>query len=138
MKDDRAEQQAEAGSGTMRIDKWLWAARFYKTRSLAATAIDSGRVEINGERIKRARSVATGDLVSMRSGPYTTVVEVVAVSEKRGPAPQAAKLFRETDASKVARETIQKQIANMPVRQAGDGRPTKKERRQLRSLRGDD
>ncbi|MDQ3673538.1 MAG: RNA-binding S4 domain-containing protein [Gemmatimonadota bacterium] len=121
----------------MRLDKWLWAARFFKTRSLAATAIESGKVEVNGERAKRARQLQAGDSVAIRLGPYTHQIEVLALSERRGPATQAAALYAETPEGKKARELLRAQMkAASPAFGYDSGKPTKKDRRALERLRG--
>jgi len=120
----------------VRLDKWLWAARFYKTRGLAAEAIDGGKVQLNGERAKRAKSVQVGDEVRVRSGPYEHVVEVTGVAERRGSAAIAATLYRETEASRAARETVAAHVKAMQVQTRYEsGRPTKRDRRQLDELR---
>ncbi len=121
----------------VRLDKWLWAARFFKTRSLAATAIESGKVEVNGERAKRARQLQAGDSVAIRLGPYTHQIEVLALSERRGPATQAAALYAETPEGKKARELLRAQMkAASPAFGYDSGKPTKKDRRALERLRG--
>jgi len=120
----------------VRLDKWLWAARFFKTRSLAATAIETGKVEVNGERAKRAKQLQAGDKVAIRLGPYTHDVQVVALSETRGPAAQAALLYAETEESKKARELLRVQMkAAAPAFGYDSGKPTKKDRRALQKLR---
>jgi ribosome-associated heat shock protein Hsp15 len=119
-----------------RIDKWLWSARFFRTRSLAADALDRGKVEVNGERAKRARSVAPGDVVAIRRGPYTWTVVVRALAVSRRSASEAAQMYEETDDSRKLRDQVRSNIASLPIRPAGEGRPSKKERRQLRELRG--
>ena len=88
--------QNKTESTKLRIDKWLWAARFFKTRSLAIAAIESGKVEVNETRVKPAKTIDAGDMVAIRLGPYQFVVEVLALSDKRGPAQQAQKLYKET------------------------------------------
>ncbi len=123
----------------MRLDKWLWAARFYKTRSLAAGAIEAGRVEVNGERAKRARQLQPGDTVRVRLGPYAHVVAVLKLSERRGPASVAATLFEETAESRKTRETLQVQMkAAQTAFGYESGRPTKKDRRDIERLRRKD
>ncbi len=87
----------------VRVDKWLWAARFFKSRSIAVTAIEGGKVTVNGERVKPSREVKNGDSVRVRLGPYEHVVIVRAISDRRGPATQAALLYEETAESRVAR-----------------------------------
>jgi len=116
----------------LRIDKWLWAARFYKTRSLAADAVEGGKVQVNGERVKPAKALKPGDLLSIRNGPYAWEITVFALSERRGSAAEAAKLYSESDESRKARED---KIALMKVERQSNpfpgGRPTKKARRQI-------
>jgi ribosome-associated heat shock protein Hsp15 len=123
----------------LRIDKWLWAARFYKTRSLACDEIDKGRVQVNGAVVKPAREVKAGDSVQLRSGPLTRTVTVRAVSDKRGPAPVAALLFQETEASVQQRQQAaeQRRLAPEPALTLTQGRPTKRDRRDADKLRGD-
>lgn len=117
------------------MDKWLWAARFYKTRSLAAQAIDSGKVKVNAERVKKSRTIAIGEELSVRGGPYERVVIVRALTEVRGAATIAATLYEETAASREARERIA--VMNKAM---GDalikGKPSKHQRRQIDRFRG--
>ncbi len=122
----------------LRIDKWLWAARFYKTRSLACDEIDKGRVHINGAPVKPAREVKAGDCLQLRSGTITRTVTVLAVSDKRGPAPVAALLFQETEASVQQRQQAaeQRRLAPEPALTLTQGRPTKRDRRDADKLRG--
>lgn len=125
----------KATPASVRLDKWLWAARFYKTRSLAAQAIDSGKAKVNGERVKKSRTVAVGEELSIRSGPYERVVTVRALSEVRGAAPIAAALYEETAASREARDRIaamNKAMGDALIK----GRPTKQQRRQIDRFRG--
>jgi ribosome-associated heat shock protein Hsp15 len=120
----------------VRLDKWLWAARFYKTRSLAADAVEKGKVEVNGERAKRAKLLQAGDSLRIRLGPYHHVVTVRAVSEKRGPATVAAKLYEESAEGRKAREAMQIQVkAAQSVPGYERGRPSKKDRREIERLR---
>jgi ribosome-associated heat shock protein Hsp15 len=120
----------------VRLDKWLWAARFFKTRALAATAIETGKVEVNGERVKRAKQLQIGDSLRIRLGPYQHLVTVRAVSEQRGPAAIAAKLYEETEEGRKAREAIQLQMkVSRSVPGYDRGRPTKKDRRDLERVR---
>lgn len=117
----------------VRLDKWLWAARFYKTRSLAADEIAKGRAEVNGQPAKPAREVRVGDTVLLRQGPVQRTVEVVALSNVRGPAPVAQALYRET-ADSIQRREAQAQARRMgsePALAIEAGRPTKRDRRQL-------
>ena len=119
----------------VRLDKWLWAARFFKTRSIAAEAVNGGKVDVNGERAKRARLLQVGDRVSVRHPPFETHVVVRVVSEHRGRAADAARLYEETPSSRAARETMALQLRSLPGA-AERGRPTKKDRRVLERWRG--
>jgi len=120
----------------IRLDKWLWAARFFKTRALATEAINGGKVHLNTQRVKPARAIKIGDTITIRKGPYKYIVEVMALSARRGPATAAAKLYAETEQSQLARsqlaEQLRAQIAFLPLRDKG--RPTKKSRRQIISF----
>jgi ribosome-associated heat shock protein Hsp15 len=117
----------------LRIDKWLWAARFFKTRSLAAEEIGKNRVQVNGDVAKASREVKAGDTVAMRMGPLTRTVTVRGLSGQRGPAPVAQQLYEETA------ESLAAQAAFREMRRAGiepaltieQGRPTKRDRREL-------
>jgi ribosome-associated heat shock protein Hsp15 len=124
---------------SVRLDKWLWAARFYKTRALAAHAIAAGRVEVNGAPAKAARGLSIGDRLRVRKPPYAFIIRVLAVSEQRGPAKQAVTLYEEDSEGKAARERLahQLRIAPSPAFD-GKGRPTKRDRRELDRLRGDE
>ena len=120
----------------VRLDKWLWAARVYKTRSLAAEAIEKGKVEVNGERAKRAKSLQAGDSLTIRLGPYQHMITVRALSERRGPASFAATLYEESAEGRKAREAMQIQVkAAQTVPGYDRGRPTKKDRREIERLR---
>lgn len=121
----------------LRIDKWLWAARFYKTRSLATDEINKGRVQVNGQAAKPSREVKPGDTVALRSGPVLRTVQVLALSGVRGPAPVAQALYAETPDSLAARALAaeQRRLAPEPAHAQTDGRPTKRDRRQLQGLR---
>jgi ribosome-associated heat shock protein Hsp15 len=120
----------------VRVDKWLWAARFFKSRSLAVEAITGGKVEVNGVRVKPAHEVKAGDSVRVRVAPYDHVLMVRAVSDRRGPAAQAALLYDETAESRTAREKLRWQLRHAaPVMEPGTGRPTKKDRRMLGRLK---
>jgi ribosome-associated heat shock protein Hsp15 len=119
----------------MRLDKWLWAARFFKTRSLAQQAIEAGRVKLNEQRVKPAHTLKAGDRVSVRVGETEWHVHARALSEKRGPAEQARKLYEETDASRVERERRAdlRRWGAEPAAQI-KGRPTKRDRRRMEEL----
>ena len=122
----------------MRLDKWLWAARFFKTRSLAQQAIAAGRVKLNDERVKPAHVLKAADSLSVRIGELDWQLKVVALSDKRGPAEQARKLYAETEASRAERERRAdlRRFGAEPAA-ALKGRPTKRDRRRLDRLEGD-
>lgn len=117
-------------SESVRVDKWLWAARFFKTRQLAIEAVNAGRVEVNGERAKPAKAVKPGDTLMVRKPPYEFHLAVAGVSVKRGAATVARELYRETAASQAAREKLAAELREMPP-PLFKGRPTKKDRRVL-------
>ena len=121
----------------LRIDKWLWAARFYKTRSLAAEEIDKGRVAVNGQQVKPARELKVGDTVAMRREGVTRTVVVQGLSAVRGPAPVAQQLYQETAESVEARAQAaeQRRLAREPALSIEHGRPTKRGRRELEEAR---
>ncbi len=117
----------------LRLDKWLWAARFYKTRALATDEIDRGRVRVNEQVVKPARELKPGDLVELRQGVVLRTVLVRGLSAVRGPAPVAQQLYEETPASIAAREAAaeRRRLAPEPAEALVQGRPTKRDRRQL-------
>jgi ribosome-associated heat shock protein Hsp15 len=132
---DRDEGDGE--DGRIRLDKWLWAARFYKTRSLASEAIAGGKVQVNGDRAKRARPLVVGDEVRVRQGPYESLVVVRALSARRGPASVAAELYQERPESRAAREAMALQLKTLHAAFVPEkGRPTKRDRRDLERLKG--
>ena len=134
----RAPNSGDEGHGVVavRMDKWVWAARFFKTRSLAVDAIDGGKVELNGSGVKPSREVKPGDEVRLRLGPYIHIVTVRGVSDRRGPAAVAATLYEETSDSRNAREKHAWTLKHAaPVMDPGEGRPTKKDRRDLGKLK---
>jgi len=116
----------------VRIDKWLWAARFYKTRSLAADALDAGKAKLNGERVKPAKLLKPGDVLSIRNGQLSWEITVLALSERRGSAMVASTLYSESDDSRMQRE---RQSARLKAERIANpfpgGRPTKRARRQI-------
>jgi ribosome-associated heat shock protein Hsp15 len=120
----------------LRVDKWLWAARFFKTRSAAQQAVESGRVKLNGERVKPAKDVRVDDELTIGIGAYEWTVRVVQLSDKRGPATVARTLYAEDEASRLQREEqiALRKLAAEPA-QERHGRPTKRERRQLERWR---
>lgn len=116
----------------VRLDKWLWAARFFKTRSLAITAIKGGKITVNGQQAKPAREIMVGDLLTIRQGQDRKSVFVLALSAQRGPATVAQTLYEETAESveQRNREKTLRQLAGIQ-RPRGEGRPTKRQRRQI-------
>jgi ribosome-associated heat shock protein Hsp15 len=127
------------GPGRVRLDKWLWAARFFKTRALAVAAIDGGKVRVSQDRVKRAKLIQPGDLVDVRLGPYLHVVRVMGLSERRGPPAVAQALYEETAESVKERERVAFQLKagrEMFATEAGE-RPTKRDRRRLEQFRRD-
>ena len=125
--------ETKAPMERLRIDKWLWAARFYKTRTLASEEIGKGRVAINGQEAKAAREVKVGDTVSVRRDSVTRTVVVRGLSGMRGPAPVAQQLYEETPESIAEREKAaeQRRYAREPALAIDQGRPTKRQRREL-------
>ncbi len=115
----------------VRIDKWLWAARFFKSRSLAARAVEGGRVKLNGERVKPARELNIGDELAIRIGELEWVVSVALLADRRGPAEAARRLYAETEASRSRRLEAARKLHAGPVREER-GRPTKRDRRMIR------
>ncbi len=124
---------------SVRLDKWLWAARFFKTRALAAQAVAGGKVELHGLKPKPAKPVHPGDEIRLRLGPYEYLLTVRALSERRGPATEAAKLYVEDPASRMRRERLAEQHRLASVAFAhGEGKPSRKERREISRLKGKD
>jgi len=122
----------------VRLDRWLWAARFFKTRALAAAAIGGGKVEVGGARAKRAKLLAVGDWLRIRRGPFEYRVVVRGLSEHRGPPAAAAALYEEDAEGRRLRERLAEQLRVAPsLRYEGKGRPTKRERREIEKLRGE-
>ena len=121
----------------MRIDKWLWAARFFKTRALASRSCDLGRIESNGVDAKPAREVRVGDILRIKNDAGEFQVEILALSEIRGPAPVAQKLYQESDASREMRLKLAEERKVMAqVEGFREGKPSKRDRRQIGRLRG--
>ncbi|WP_325345613.1 RNA-binding S4 domain-containing protein [Xylophilus sp.] len=123
----------------MRLDKWLWCARFYKTRALAVEEIGRGRVQVNGQDAKPARELRVGDAVALRQGPVARTVVVRGLSGARGPAPVAQRLYEETAESIAARARAaeQRRLAPEPALSLHEGRPTKRDRREIERTRRD-
>ena len=124
----------------LRIDKWLWAARFYKTRSLAVEEIDKGRVRVNDLEAKPSREVKVGDTVTLRQGTVIRTVVVQGISSQRGPAPVAQQLYEETEESLAlkAQAAEQRHLTSDPASSLEHGRPTKRDRRSLDKAQGKD
>jgi ribosome-associated heat shock protein Hsp15 len=124
---------APAIAPKVRLDKWLWAARFFKTRSLGADEIGKGRVQVNGQTAKASREVRVGDQIELRQGVVMRTIVVAGVSEHRGPAPQAQRLYTETPQSvaRRAEEALRRRLHAEPALAIEQGRPTKRDRRQL-------
>ena len=126
----------EAEDSALRIDKWLWAARFFKTRSLAAAAVTGGKVKVNGERVKAAKAIRLDDELSIHVGPYEYAVRVLGLSGRRGPAPEAALFYEESVQSKAARKELATRLSAERIYDSHEkGRPTKRARRQIIRLK---
>jgi ribosome-associated heat shock protein Hsp15 len=124
-------------SDTVRLDKWLWAARFFKTRSLATDAVDRGKVTVNGDKVKPARAVRVGDVLDIDNGSDRWEVDVMNLSETRGPAPVARNLYEETDKGVQRRADVAegRRLFREPTQDI-KGRPTKRDRRQIGKVGG--
>jgi ribosome-associated heat shock protein Hsp15 len=123
---------ADDNDNTQRLDKWLWAARFYKTRSLAVEAINGGKVHLNDNRVKPSRTLKTDDILTISKPPYEFVITVLGLSNKRGPATEAQKLYQESAESLEKRELLREQIKNEPLGYRHEkGRPSKRDRRHI-------
>jgi ribosome-associated heat shock protein Hsp15 len=121
----------------VRIDKWLWAARFFKTRALAARACELGRIVANGQGVKASREIRVGDLLRVKNDSGDFEVEVLVLSEIRGPAPVAQALYRETEESRALRLKLAEERKAMPrVESLPEGKPSKRDRREINRLRG--
>ena len=128
---------AETQDSKYRLDKWLWAARFFKTRSLAADAVDGGKVRVDGDRVKPAKEVKIGMLVNIRNKDVEIECEVIGLSNMRRGAPEATLLYAETDASKQKRDNAKiTREADHAVRDRGFGRPTKRQMRDIKKFTG--
>jgi ribosome-associated heat shock protein Hsp15 len=121
----------------VRMDKWLWAARFFKTRAIASRACELGRIESNGQQAKPSREVRVGDMLQVKNDSGDFHVEVLDLSEMRGPAAVAQKLYRETDASRELRQKVaEERKTMMPFEAIRDGKPSKRDRRVIDRFRG--
>ena len=128
---------SEANEAKLRVDKWLWAARFFKTRSLAAHAVEAGKVLVNGARAKPAKALKPGDELQVRTPVFEYTVRVAQLAERRGSATLAAQLYTETDESRRKREALKRARPEGEPSAGIRGRPTKRTRRRLQKLRGD-
>ena len=125
-----SDKQIEKNNESIRIDKWLWAARFFKTRSLAADAVTGGKIDVNGARAKPSRIMRLGDKLSIRRGPYEWTIVVKGLAKLRGPASEAQLLYEETEESIRKRELVSAQLKlERPPEFDSPGRPSKKDRR---------
>ncbi|MFK7864543.1 MAG: RNA-binding S4 domain-containing protein [Pseudohongiellaceae bacterium] len=115
----------------LRIDKWLWAARFYKTRAVAKQAIEGGKVQCDGQRVKPSKEIEVGAMLRLRQGFDEKTVEVIALSDKRRGAPEAQTLYSETEQSIEARNTLSEQRKSQPSHWGAEGKPNKKQRRAI-------
>jgi len=126
---------AESATATkLRVDKWLWAARFFKTRSVAADAVTKNRVQVDGQRVKPSRTISPGCTLRIEKGPYEFEVTVLALNDERRPAPEAQTLYAESEASVERRRGVAMRLRNdreARLGLAGEGRPNKKQRRQI-------
>ncbi|ABK46183.1 heat shock protein Hsp15 [Magnetococcus marinus MC-1] len=122
----------------LRIDKWLWAARFFKTRALATDAVNGGHVHLNGQRIKASHQVKVGDRLEITKGPVQFALVIEGLHDKRGPAPAAQQLYCESEASKQARVAVadQQRAERISRPDYGSARPTKRDRRAMDRLKG--
>ena len=125
-------KQTSTDNTSQRLDKWLWAARFYKTRSLAVEAVNGGKVHLNKQRVKPSRNIKPNDILTISKPPYEHVVEVLGLSNQRRPAPEAQQLYQETEESIAKREQPRIEIKNQPLGFRHDkGRPNKRDRRHI-------
>jgi ribosome-associated heat shock protein Hsp15 len=131
------EADSKSNQEKCRLDKWLWAARFFKTRSLSADAVDSGKVRVDGDRAKPAKEVKISALINIRNKDFEIEVQVTGLSNIRRGAPEAALLFAETEASQQKRDNAKiTHEAYHAVRERGAGRPTKRQQREIKKFTG--
>lgn len=123
--------ERDPAAGKLRLDKWLWAARFFKTRQLAIEAINGGKIELNGQRAKPGKTVRPGARLTIHKGPLEWRIEVLGISRQRGPASEAALLYAEDEASRERRQALVRERREQGVVPGPAGRPTKRDRRQL-------
>lgn len=134
-----AKASGDAQETQQRLDKWLWAARFYKTRSLAVEAISGGKVHVNGQRVKPSKTIKINDELKLSQPPYEVVIHIMALQKQRRPASEAQLLYLETSESQTKREVLREQIKNEPIGfREHKGRPSKRDRRHIiKFTRGD-
>ncbi len=138
MEPDDEQDGDHAPPGKVRVDKWLWAARFFKTRSLAQEAVDGGKVDVNGERAKRAKLVQAGDRVQLRQGAEFWHLTVLDIASRRGSAEIAATLYEESADGRAKRQALRDEMRSTNTAFTyGEGRPGKRDRRELRRFKGD-
>lgn len=126
-----AKKEVPSNEG-QRLDKWLWAARFYKTRNLAVEAINGGKVHLNNNRVKPSRTIKPDDVLTISKPPYEHIITVLGVSKQRRPAPEAQQLYQESEESKLKREQLHEEIKNQPLGFRHEkGRPSKRDRRHI-------
>ena len=131
------EKDSNCSPDNVRLDKWLWAARFFKTRSIAANAVDGGKVRVDGDRVKTAKEVKVGMLVSIRNKDFEIECEVTGLSNVRRGAPEASLLYAETEASRQKRENVKiTHETDHAARERGAGRPTKRQQRDIKKFTG--
>ena len=131
------EKDSNCSPDNVRLDKWLWAARFFKTRSIAANAVDGGKVRVDGDRVKTAKEVKVGMLVSIRNKDFEIECEVTGLSNVRRGAPEASLLYAETEASRQKRENVKiTHETDHATRERGAGRPTKRQQRDIKKFTG--
>jgi|TARA_B110000967_G_C18391913_1_gene320352 ribosome-associated heat shock protein Hsp15 len=133
-----ASSNSESTATRLRIDKWLWAARFYKTRAVAKQAIEGGKIHCDGSRVKASKEIGIGTIIQLRQGLDEKTVEVLVLSDKRRGAPEAQSLYQETPASIVAREALAQQRKSQPNQWASEGKPNKKQRRDIHRFKTKD
>jgi ribosome-associated heat shock protein Hsp15 len=133
-----ASSNSESTATRLRIDKWLWAARFYKTRAVAKQAIEGGKIHCDGSRVKASKEIGIGTIIQLRQGLDEKTVEVLVLSDKRRGAPEAQSLYQETPASIVAREALAQQRKSQPNQWTSEGKPNKKQRRDIHRFKTKD
>lgn len=122
----------DAENAAQRLDKWLWAARFFKTRALAVEAINGGKVHVHGQRAKPSRNIHAGDMLEISKPPYSFEIEVLGLEKQRRPASEAQTLYQETAASQTKREQLREQLKSEPLGfREQKGRPSKRDRRHI-------